>query len=122
MKFMSLSGGSANTTSKSESARISRTEEFFRKIYQQVSTGIAITDWRGVFQECNSAYCTLLGYTEKELQAADFASLIHPEDRKLIWRLFAACKPEKSPLLTPKIDTFTKMARSVGSQVRFRPA
>jgi PAS domain S-box-containing protein len=56
----------------------------------------------------------LLGYTEKELQAADFASLIHPEDRKLIWRLFAACKPEKSPLLTPKIDTFTKMASKCG--------
>jgi PAS domain S-box-containing protein len=62
--------------------RILRTEEFYRKIYQQVATGIAITDWQGVFLECNSAYCALLGYTEKELRAIGFASLIHPEDRE----------------------------------------
>jgi PAS domain S-box-containing protein len=61
---MSLSG-SGNITSEAESVRIPRTEEFYRKIYQQVATGIAITDWQGVFQECNPAYCALLGYTEK---------------------------------------------------------
>ncbi len=77
---MSLSG-SGTTTSK-ESVRISRTEEFYCKIYQQVATGIAITDWQGVFQECNPAFCALLGYTENELQTIDFVSLIHPEDRE----------------------------------------
>ena len=78
---MSLSG-SGTTTSKAESVRIPRTEEFYRKIYQQVATGIAITDWQGVFQECNPAFCTLLGYTEKELRTMGFVSLIHPEDRE----------------------------------------
>ena len=78
---MSLSG-SGNTTSEVESVRIPRTEEFYRKIYRQVATGIAITDWQGVFQECNPAYCALLGYTEKELRTIDFVSLIHPEDRE----------------------------------------
>ena len=77
---MSLSG-SGTTTSK-ESVRIPRTEEFYCKIYQQVTTGIAITDWQGVLQECNPAFCALLGYTEKELQTLDFVSLIHPEDRE----------------------------------------
>jgi PAS domain S-box-containing protein len=62
--------------------RIPRTEEFYRKIYQQVATGIAITDWQGIFQECNPAYCALVGYTEKELRIIDFALLIHPEDRE----------------------------------------
>jgi PAS domain S-box-containing protein len=81
VKPLSISG-SGNTTSKAESVRIPRTEEFYRKIYQQVATGIAITDWQGVFQECNPAYCALLGYTEKELRTIDFVSLIHPEDRE----------------------------------------
>ena len=80
MKSLSLSG-SGTTTSK-ESVRIPRTEEFYCKIYQQVATGIAITDWQGVFQECNPAFCALLGYTENELQTIDFVSLIHPEDRE----------------------------------------
>jgi PAS domain S-box-containing protein len=80
VKSLSLSG-SGTTTSK-ESVRIPRTEEFYCKIYQQVATGIAITDWQGVFQECNPAFCALLGYTENELQTIDFVSLIHPEDRE----------------------------------------
>ncbi len=78
---MSLSG-SGTITSKAESVRIPRTVEFYRKIYQEVATGIAITDWQGVFQECNPAFCALLGYTEKELRTIDFVSLIHPEDRE----------------------------------------
>jgi PAS domain S-box-containing protein len=81
VKSLSLSG-SGTTTSKAESVRIPRTEEFYCKIYQQVATGIAITDWQGVFQECNPAFCALLGYTEKELRTIDFVSLIHPEDRE----------------------------------------
>jgi PAS domain S-box-containing protein len=113
VKFMSLSGGSANTTSKSESARISRTEEFFRKIYQQAPTGIAITDWRGVFQECNSAYCTLLGYTEKELQAADFASLIHPEDREANLALVRRLQAGE----IPSFDTENRYIHKNGEQV-----
>jgi PAS domain S-box-containing protein len=77
---LSLSG--SGTTTSNESVRIPRTEEFYCKIYQQVTTGIAITDWQGVLQECNPAFCALLGYTEKELQTLDFVSLIHPEDRE----------------------------------------
>jgi PAS domain S-box-containing protein len=65
-----------------QSVRISRTEEFFHKIYQQVATGIAITDWQGIFQECNPAYCDVVGYSENELRTIDFASLVHPEDRE----------------------------------------
>ena len=34
----------------------------------------------GVFQECNPAFCALLGYTEDELRIMHFVSLIHPED------------------------------------------
>ena len=42
--------------------------------------GIAVSDWQGLFHECNPAFCDLLGYTEEELRAMDFVSLIHLED------------------------------------------
>ena len=78
---MSLSG-SDDTTPKAESVRISKTEAFFHKIYQQVATGIVVANWQGLVQRCNPALCALLGYTEEELRARNFASLIYPEDRE----------------------------------------
>ena len=42
----------------------------------------AITDSSGRIQQCNPAYSALVGYTEEELRAIDFASLIHPDDLK----------------------------------------
>ena len=74
--------GSGNETSETKSFRASRSDRFFQRIYQQADTGIAITDWLGVFQECNPAYCALLDYTEEELRTVDFASLVHPDDRE----------------------------------------
>lgn len=54
----------------------------FRKVFENVATGIAITNWDGVFKRCNSAYCDLLGYTEEELRRTNFISLVHPEDQQ----------------------------------------
>ncbi|MDI6852080.1 MAG: PAS domain S-box protein [Deltaproteobacteria bacterium] len=58
-----------------------KSEDRFRKVFENAATGIAITDWEGRFQQSNPAYCALLGYSEEELRRIDFASLIHPEDR-----------------------------------------
>ena len=55
-------------------------EQRFRNIYQNASTGIAITDWEGRYVHCNPAYCAIMGYSEKELLQKHFQSLIHPED------------------------------------------
>lgn len=57
-----------------------RSELLFRKILRYATTGIAITDWSGKFEQCNPAYCRLVGYTEEELKSTDFAVLIHPDD------------------------------------------
>jgi PAS domain S-box-containing protein len=59
-----------------------KSEERFRKIFENAATGIAISDWQGRFQQCNPAYCALLGYNEQELRQINFASLVHPEDRE----------------------------------------
>ena len=73
-----------------EALRLS--EERFRKVFQHASIGIAIADWSGNFQQCNPAYCRLVGYTEEELKTVDFARLIHPDDQaanftemRLLW-------------------------------------
>ncbi len=74
--------GSGNETSESKSFGATRSDGFFQRIYQQAATGIAITDWLGVFQECNPAFYALLGYIEEELRSVNFASLVHPDDRE----------------------------------------
>jgi PAS domain S-box-containing protein len=56
-------------------------EERFRGIYQHAGTGISITDLEGRFQSCNPAYSAMLGYSEEDLRALNFAELVHPEDR-----------------------------------------
>lgn len=56
--------------------------ERFRAVYQHAPTGIAITDLNGRFVQCNSAYETLIGYSEDELRGLVFRDLIHPEDRE----------------------------------------
>ena len=64
------------------SGSMRKSEERFRKIFENAATGIAITDWQGRFQQCNPAYSALLGYSEQELHEINFASLVHPEDRQ----------------------------------------
>ena len=55
-------------------------ERKFRKIYENVATGIALTKLDGRFQECNAAYSALTGYSQDELRKMQLFSLIHPED------------------------------------------
>jgi PAS domain S-box-containing protein len=56
-------------------------EQRFRTIFEHAATGIAITDLGGAFEQCNPAFCTLLGYAPEELRRTAFPSLIHPDDR-----------------------------------------
>src|SRR6516225_5464120 len=64
------------------SGSMRRSDERFRKIFENAATGIAISDWQGHFQQCNPAYTALLGYSDQELHRINFASLVHPEDRQ----------------------------------------
>jgi PAS domain S-box-containing protein len=58
-------------------------EERFRNMFTAAATGIAISTPHGRFLEVNAAYCQMLGYSEEELLARDFASLTHPDDLAL---------------------------------------
>jgi PAS domain S-box-containing protein len=58
-----------------------KSEARFRNLYEHAFAGITISDWEGRFQQCNPAFCALVGYSEDELRGAHFGSLIHPDDR-----------------------------------------
>ena len=67
---------------QAESA-LRESEGRFRGMFVAAATGIAISTPQGRFLRANEAYCQMLGYTEEELQARDFASLTHPDDLTL---------------------------------------
>jgi PAS domain S-box-containing protein len=56
-------------------------EARFRNIFEHAATGIAITDMEGRFQQCNPAYCALVGYSQQALRHMQKADIIHPDDR-----------------------------------------
>ncbi len=58
-------------------------EARFRGMFDAAAAGIAVSTPDGRYLEANAAYCRMLGYTEGELRAGDFASLTHPEDLPL---------------------------------------
>ncbi len=88
-------------------------EERFRKIYEHAATGIAITDREGRFQQCNPAYCRIVGYTEEELCHLDFGSLIHPDDRGANLLAIQELREEKAPFRELEIRYVLKDGRSV---------
>lgn len=53
----------------------------FRKVFEGVATGIAITDLQGRFELSNPAYSRLVGWSAQELHRTDFSRLVHAEDR-----------------------------------------
>ena len=81
-RVVRMAGSESDITGRRRTEQALReSEERFRRIFEHAAIGIAISDLDGRFQQCNPAFCDLLGYTEEELRALDFASLIHPEDR-----------------------------------------
>jgi PAS domain S-box-containing protein len=58
-----------------------RSEARFRNLYEHALAGIAVSDWNGQLQQCNPAFCALVGYSENELRGVHFSALVHPDDR-----------------------------------------
>src|SRR5260370_1245545 len=58
-----------------------RSEARFRNLYEHALAGIAVSDWDGRLQQCNPAFCALVGYSESELRGKHLGILLHPDDR-----------------------------------------
>ncbi len=56
-------------------------EEFLQRIFERTPTGICIANESGFFEQANSAYCRLYGYTEEELVGQHFTKIIPDEDQ-----------------------------------------
>ena len=59
---------------------VQKSDEYFRRIFEDGPLGIAIVSLDYGFIEVNKTLCQMVGYTESELLALTFLDLIHPED------------------------------------------
>ncbi len=59
---------------------VRESEQRFRSMFEAAVHGIAISTPDGRYLQANEAYCRMLGYSEDELRARNFASLTHSED------------------------------------------
>lgn len=57
-----------------------QSEASFRAIFEQAAVGIARVAPDGRFLRVNAKFCTILGYSEAELQARTFMDITHPAD------------------------------------------
>lgn len=63
-----------------QSAALSESEERFRSAFNYAPIGIALVSSSGQWLKVNRALSELIGYSEAEFLAADFQSMIFPED------------------------------------------
>jgi PAS domain S-box-containing protein len=81
-------------------------EERFRGIFEHAATGIAIGDMEGRYLSGNPAFCSMLGYTNKEVHELTIRELVHPED-------FEACMSNFRRLVAEELSSFEILNRYV---------
>jgi PAS domain S-box-containing protein len=86
--------------------KLRESEERFRALFATAAIGIAVAANEGAYLEANAAYCRLVGYSEDELRALDFAALTHPDDLALNVKL-------RRDLLAGERDSFLLEKRYV---------
>ena len=59
---------------------LTRSEERFRAIVNQATSGVAQTDLTGRFTLVNQRYCTITGYSVEELLQLHMQDITHPDD------------------------------------------
>ncbi len=59
-----------------------KSEERFRRVFEQSSSGIVLCDFEGRILDVNPGFCRLTGYADRELIGRDILDLTHPDDRK----------------------------------------
>ena len=65
---------------KQAEAALRESEDHFRQAFDYAAIGKALVTLDGRWLKVNRAFCTLIGYTEKELLGTYFQGIAHPED------------------------------------------
>jgi PAS domain S-box-containing protein len=68
-------------------AKLARSEERWRSVFENSAIGVALTDLNGRFIAANPVFQKMLGYTEQELKQFSFIDITVEEDRNLSWAL-----------------------------------
>ena len=69
-------------TEQERAARALRVVEGrLRSVVRHAALGVAISDGEGRIQECNPAFCRIVGYDNDELLSHSFTEIVHPDDR-----------------------------------------
>jgi PAS domain S-box-containing protein len=71
-------------------AELRASEGRFRGLFEQSTTGIAVTGLDGEFLHLNLAFANMLGYTTEEMLQLDFAKVTHPDDVARSFKIFHA--------------------------------
>ncbi|MBN1758272.1 MAG: PAS domain S-box protein [Chitinispirillaceae bacterium] len=69
------------TARKTADDKLRESEERFRRIFEDGMFGMAIVDKSFSFLKVNAAFCSMVGYTEEELQSRTFGEITHPDHR-----------------------------------------
>jgi PAS domain S-box-containing protein len=68
------------TDRKKAEEALRTSEQRFRQIFEKAPIGMAIANWDSMLEQCNPAFCRLVGRAEEELRGVWAGSLIPPED------------------------------------------
>ncbi|MGE4289242.1 MAG: PAS domain S-box protein, partial [Salinivirgaceae bacterium] len=66
--------------------------EYFKKVFDNAGTGIAITAWDETFEQCNQVFCQILGYQHEEFSELKLSNLIYSPDKKSFSKLLIQVK------------------------------
>jgi PAS domain S-box-containing protein len=97
---------------------LQKSEARLRAIVEQTAVGINEADIEtGCFIFANQQFCTLLGYSEAELQQMTYNQVTHPEDLVLNANSMAQLYREETPFIILEKRYITKTGESIWTQV-----
>lgn len=85
------------TDTKLAEEQLRQSEERFRAVFEQTTTGIAQTDLKGRFVQMNDRFCEMVGRTRDELLGLRMHDITHPEDLKTNASQFKALAEGSGP-------------------------
>jgi PAS domain S-box-containing protein len=108
----------ANEKLQQQNATLYANEERFRAIFDNSEVGIATLHPNGYFEDVNTVYQNIMGYSESELSKLRWQELAAPEDLKASEKIFEKVKSEKIQEGSLKRKCLRKDGSSVTSRFR----
>jgi len=69
-----------NTLIHEAESAFRKSQEKFKKVFEQAASGMNIIMPEGYFLQSNAAFCRFIGYSQEELRGLTVADITHPED------------------------------------------